>query len=196
MDSNNNNRVSDEAWESFWEERQKSLMGHILAWGRRRFITQALIKFMLKNMESGSILEAGRGTGEATILIAKKRNDKAILVDRSERALAIANCLSNKYSLAARLVKCDILELSKYLAPKEVDIVWNTGVIEHFPDVGNVLNEMALISRHYCVAIAPERSLFWLVFIKISFLLKLVPNDFFIHLYSGKELTDVVSKTG
>ena len=179
---NSNNRVSDEAWESFWEQRQKSLIGHILALGRRRFVTQAL--FMLKNTESGSILEAGCGTGEATILIAKKRNDKAILVDRSERALAIANCLSNKYNLAARLVKCDILELSKYLAPKEVDMVWNTGVIEHFPDVSNVLNEMALISRHYCVAIVPERSIFWLVFFQISRFLRLVPSDFFVRFFN------------
>lgn len=189
-----NNDKND--WEEFWEKRQKSLSGKFLYWGRRRFVTEALVDFMAKNTEKGVLLEAGAGTGEASILLAKRRGDEIILVDMSPKALSASRFLADKAGVRASFILCDISFLEKHVDRLKPDIAWNTGVVEHFDPVGPKLKIMAHCSRRFALAIMPQDSWFWRFFIGASRALKLVPKDFYIRLYGSKDFAEEVKNTG
>lgn len=180
-------------WDSFWENRQQRPLGKLVAFFRRRFVTTKLAEYIQRNSAKGTLIEAGCGSGEVTLLVASKRGDNVVLVDKSAIALANAKQLARQYNVEARLIECDITELSAHIESAPENIVYNIGVIEHFQDPSGILREMATVSGPYAMSVVPERSVFWLTFFLFSKLLGLVPPDFFVRFFSRKQLASLVA---
>jgi ubiquinone/menaquinone biosynthesis C-methylase UbiE len=188
--------IKTSEWDNFWKKRDKNPLGRFISWVRKRFVTTALVRYICSNTEKGVLIEAGCGSGEVTLQVAKKRGDKVILVDRSPEALALAKRKAEKYNLDLELLQCDIVELSKYISPAPGNIVYNVGVVEHFEDCSAVLKEMAKVSGSYAIAIIPQKSLFWKIFISFSRFMKLTPKDFVIYLYDRNTFKALIEAAG
>lgn len=184
------------SWDLFWEKKNKSLLKRIFFWVRQRFVTTRLADFLEEISSGNSILEAGCGSGEATILFAKKSGSQVCLVDYSDQALELAAVVAAFHGVHVRLVKADILNLSNIVGENAADVVWNCGVVEHFAELSAVLAEMDKCARKKSVIVVPEKSFFWIFFIAFNRALGLVEKDFFIRLYSLNELKVVIEKSG
>ena len=189
-------KETNERWDDFWDTREKRLLGRIVGIFRRRFVTTKLARYIRDNTEKGTLVEAGCGSGEITLRVAAERGDRAILVDYSRQALEVAERLAQSHGVEAKLVECDITELSEHVPPAPENTVFNIGVVEHFRDPKPVLREMARSSGRNTLAIIPERSVFWLVYFHAARLLGLVPTDFFVQFFNRKQLADLVAGAG
>jgi ubiquinone/menaquinone biosynthesis C-methylase UbiE len=189
-------RDSGSLWGVFWEIRKASYLGRLLACVRKRFINKAFIKFFLKSSHKGTLIEAGCGSADVALQISKIRGDKLVLVDISSNALNLAKKNATELNLKASFIQCDIENLSTQVKKTEDSIAFNIGVIEHFKDCTNVLQEMLKVSGRYSIAIVPENSIFWKTFIWIEFKLKLLPEDLYTYLFNQKELEGLAEKIG
>jgi uncharacterized membrane protein YbhN (UPF0104 family)/ubiquinone/menaquinone biosynthesis C-methylase UbiE len=188
--------TDSEGWDQFWCQRDRRPIGRLLSWVRRRFVTPKLVALVLKNTERGTLVEAGCGTGEVSLQSAKLRGDRVVLVDRSRRALVMAQRRSRALGVDADILQCDIVSLSAHVKSIPDATAFNIGVIEHFPDCSRVLLEMAKVSGRGAFAVIPERSFFWRVFVVATTWLGFVPDDFFIRLYSRDTLRSAVERVG
>lgn len=106
-------------------------------------ITKNINSFLTKN-KLKTILEAGSGSGKATLLLDSKF--KKTLLDISPNALKYALILSKKF----KTKKPSIIEASVFSMPFKkfnFDLVWNIGVIEHYSDkdIKEIFNEMVRV---------------------------------------------------
>lgn len=194
--NNTNQDLTSDQWDVFWEKRKKKHLGRFIGWFRYRFITSALIKYILRNTQKATLVEAGCGEGEVTLTVSKIRGDKVVLVDSSGRALSIARQKASKLGIPATFIQCDIEQLSNHIKHISNSIVYNIGVIEHFKDCTKVLQEMDIVSSIYALALIPEKSFFWNAYIALAFKLRMVPSSFYIYLFDESKLRRVVEKSG
>lgn len=194
--SNGGQEQDPEDWDDFWDKRGQTFLGRIISAVRRNLVTTRLVDYLDRQTAPGTLIEAGCGTGEVTLRLAQRRNDPVVLVDISPKALAMARALAKSMGVEAETRLCDIAALSRNLPPQEDGTVYNVGVIEHFADCSAILTEMARVGRKGALAVIPEKSLFWTVFVWLSRRLKMVPPDFFIILYDEKALKALVNRAG
>jgi ubiquinone/menaquinone biosynthesis C-methylase UbiE/uncharacterized membrane protein YbhN (UPF0104 family) len=187
-----NEKLKD--WDIFWQNRREKGLGRFISWVRHNFVTSAMIKYILNNTQKGTLVEAGCGEGEVTLSVSKIRDDKVVLVDKSNQALAIARQKALELGVEASFINCDIEQTSDHVAPSEDSVVYNIGVIEHFEDCTYILREMDKASGRYALALIPEKSIFWSTYIALSFKLGMVPSEFYVHLFDEAELRQVVKK--
>lgn len=188
--------VDAKDWDVFWQQRDRRLSGRIISWVRCRYVTPKLVSLVMRSTQRGTLLEAGCGTGEVALQTAKIRGDRVVLVDKSKKALNMAQRKSEEMGIDARVLLCDIADLSSSLQNEENVTAFNVGVIEHFIDCSEILNEMSNVSDKSALAVIPESSIFWRVFVGITSKLGLVPDDFFIKLYTKNGLRSVVEGAG
>lgn len=193
--SNGGQDQTPEDWDDFWDKRSQTFLGRIISSVRRNLVTTRLVDYLDRQIAPGILIEAGCGTGEVTLRLAKRRNDPVVLVDISPKALALAQALAKSMGVQTETRLCNIAELSRHL-PQEDGTVYNVGVIEHFTDCSAILTEMARVGRKGALAVIPEKSVFWTVFIWLSRRLKMVPPDFFIILFDEKALKAIVEQAG
>ena len=174
-------------WDDFWAHRRKNYFGRLIIWVRQIFVTPIMERFIIENTSKGTLIEAGCGTGEVTLNIAKQRGDHVYLVDYSSKALEIAKNHAFSMGITPKIVECDICDLSSHIPSIEDGYVFNIGVIEHYDmsDITTIIKEMAQVSGRWAFAVVPERSLFWRLYIFLSFKCNLVPDNFKIVLYSN-----------
>ena len=104
-------------WESYYNE-------------LRRFVLSRINRY-----RDPKILEAGSGSGKASILLG--REYKRTLLDMSDSALEYAKYLSRRFNADNILfLKGDIFKMP--FADKSFDFVWNIGVVEHYDEEGVV----------------------------------------------------------
>lgn len=108
----------------------------------------------------GSILEAGCGEGSQSLEIARLGRHKLTLLDFSETALARAKELFEREGLAAHFVREDILHPA---GKPEHDLVFNVGVLEHYPFEQQVAlaRAMASRSRNHVLIVVPNPLCYW-----------------------------------
>jgi|GEM_PF-1878899 len=105
-----------------------------------------LIQKLFVGKSSLSILEAGAGAGGTSMELANHLDVNSLcLVDVSPRALSFAQSitpvpLQNK----TRYIEADILQLS---LNESFDLVWNIGVIEHYP-LSTIRNMVEILFAH------------------------------------------------
>lgn len=90
------------------------------------------------------VLEAGSGSGKATLLLSKKLNKT--LLDISPVALEYAKYIADKFGVKGmNFIEGDIFSLP--FEDKSFDFVWNIGVIEHYEldDIKLIIKEMVRV---------------------------------------------------
>lgn len=116
----------------WWEEYYSEITGHINP--------------LFLNKENISILEAGSGSGKASILLNKKI--KKTLLDISEDALKYARYTAKKFDVdKIEYVQGDIFKMP--FSDKIFDFTWNIGVLEHYvaEEIIFILREMIRVTR-------------------------------------------------
>jgi len=104
------------------------------------------IKPLLYCYKDPHILEAGSGSGKASILLGK--NIKRTFLDISSEALKYAKFLSKKFDAKRiKFVKGNIFSMP--FKNKSFDFVWNIGVIEHysFENTIKIVQEMSRVLK-------------------------------------------------
>jgi 2-polyprenyl-3-methyl-5-hydroxy-6-metoxy-1,4-benzoquinol methylase len=127
-------------WSDYWETSgmrpDRSLRGRLL----RRYMAAAggmssarytlgILKRVLGDLRGLTVLDAGSGTGLNSLALAA-RGARVTLLDIAPQALAIAKTYYDEQGLEATLVSGSIFALP--FEDETFDVVWNTGVIEHF----------------------------------------------------------------
>jgi cyclopropane fatty-acyl-phospholipid synthase-like methyltransferase len=155
-----------------------------------------MVRFLLRRTASGVLVEAGCGTGEVSLEVARRRGDRVVLVDMSEEALQQAQAVFAAANIPVQALQCDVAELGDHLSRVGDATVFNIGVIEHAGDCTKMLQQMAALAGRKALVIVPERSAFWMGFVEASRRLRLVPEDFFILLYDVDTLKSAVRGAG
>lgn len=137
--SHQEERVAD-AWKAHWETSRmrpdQTLRGRVL----RRYIartgglantrhTLGILRAILGDVRGATILDAGSGTGLNSLALAH-RGANVTLLDIAPRALEIARTYYDEQNVSARYVEGSIFQMP--FSDATFDVVWNTGVIEHF----------------------------------------------------------------
>ncbi len=109
-------------------------------------ITEHVNCFFL-DKENKSILEAGSGSGKASMLLDKRI--KKTLLDISEDALKYAKHTAKKFDVNnLEYVEADIFKMP--FSNKNFDFTWNIGVLEHYEskEVISILREMIRVTKN------------------------------------------------
>ena len=123
LEINSDQKFSSFWWESYYNE-----------------LTNSVNEIMLAD-SLNTILEAGSGSGKATLLLNKKFYKT--LLDISPVALEYAKHIANKFEVA----NINFIEGNIFSMPfknNNFDFVWNIGVIEHYEldDIKSIIKEM------------------------------------------------------
>jgi 2-polyprenyl-3-methyl-5-hydroxy-6-metoxy-1,4-benzoquinol methylase len=129
-----------EAWQEHWKNSDMSphstRQGRFLRWYISKFggfainrLVLGVLEDQLGSAEGKSILDAGCGTGLNSLPLAAK-GAEVTLLDIAPEALKIAEVYYNELNLEAHYVSGSIFEMP--FDDGQFDLVWNTGVIEHF----------------------------------------------------------------
>ncbi|NQY99295.1 MAG: methyltransferase domain-containing protein [Bdellovibrionales bacterium] len=138
-DSEHIKTVAD-TWQEHWKNSDmapdSSRQGRFLRWYISKFGGFAINRLVLTVLEKQlgspkgkSILDAGCGTGLNSLPLAA-RGAEVTLLDIAPEALNIAETYYQELELKANYVSGSIFEMP--FEDGEFDLVWNTGVIEHF----------------------------------------------------------------
>jgi len=125
--------MSEEVWEKVWN---KSLITSDYSLKYLEFMDQ-----LEKSLPDGStVMEAGCGTGQTLAVFSKRHT--TIALDISPPALVLA-----KKAADSVLIRGTIFSIP--LRDESCDLVYNSGVIEHFPepDNGIAVREMARVTK-------------------------------------------------
>lgn len=128
-DENERKDFSSYWWESYYEE-----------------IT-TFVSRKLKRFNDPKILEAGSGSGKASLLLGKTYN--RTLFDISDSALEYARYLSKRFDIQnTNYVQGNIFDMP--FQNNSFDFVWNIGVVEHYEPEGvvNMASEMARVTSN------------------------------------------------
>ncbi|MDO8497712.1 MAG: class I SAM-dependent methyltransferase [bacterium] len=126
--NNNINHFSSYWWENYYRE------------------IAAYVKFKLNKFSNPKVLEAGAGSGKASILLGKKLD--RTLLDISDKALDFAKELVNKFNVEnIKYVKGDVFDMP--FRKDSFHLVWNIGVVEHynFEESARALAEMVRVTK-------------------------------------------------
>ncbi len=140
-----------EVWDNVWKETP-----------RMEEILNIKMKLITSFLGVGGMrtLEVGCGGGEDSLALAAK-GAKPVCTDVSKEALNLAKKNFKKFSISADLLMADGFRLP--LRDNSFDLVFNTGVIEHFRDPSYMIREMARVCRtgmHVCIFIPQTFNLY------------------------------------
>jgi len=140
-----------EVWDRFWadEPLERSILTKL---ARRGFIPAGsrvvtdVAAATLRAVRGRRVLDAGCGTAIASLELAGRGAD-VVLLDVSPTAVARARHLARVLGRNVTVVEGSIFDLP--FADGEFDLVWNTGVVEHFdlPDRRRAVSEMIRATR-------------------------------------------------
>lgn len=146
-----------ETWKQHWEQSDMrpdaSLRGKLI----RRYLTAVggfasmrhvlgIVERVVGELRGKTLLDAGAGTGLNSLPLAA-RGACVTLLDIAPPALAIARTYFEEQSLSAEYVEGSIFAMP--FADETFDVVWNTGVIEHFEpeERRRAVNEMLRVTK-------------------------------------------------
>ncbi|MEZ5402271.1 MAG: glycosyltransferase [Bryobacteraceae bacterium] len=109
--------------------------------------------------DGGEVLEAGSGAGYQSLALARTGRYRAALLDFSTEALAHARRLFSGAGAEGAFHEGDLAETGE----PEYDLVFNSGVLEHYPlaEQARLLRGMASRSRRYVLVLVPNRRCYW-----------------------------------
>lgn len=107
-------------------------------------------------VQGGSLLEAGCGSGHISSHLASS-GYKTTLLDFSEVAIKKARQLYERKNLEGNFVHSDLFEISAHSVDSH-DVVWNSGVLEHFDgwQVIEAMQKMASVAKKFVIILVPN----------------------------------------
>ena len=107
----------------------------------------------------GRVLEMGSGAGWQSLALARTGKFEVTLLDFSDKALDFSRRLFAREKIEAEFIQADAFELGQ----GQFDLVFNSGVIEHYNSnqQSALLQSMASRSRKYVLVLAPNQLCEW-----------------------------------
>ncbi len=136
--------LSSNVWEDIWK---RSPRLHI-RWYAEEFL-HYLIGWSLTKQYS-LFLEPGAGSGRFSYYLSKKGLEVVALDLSRSSVIAIRNLKQTRIGLL-HVIRADILHMP--FRDRAFDVVYNEGVVEHFPEPYRVLSEMVRVTRRLGIVI-------------------------------------------
>ena len=144
-----------------WDAYYGALKDELEPTGSVAALYRELAETMAAVVSSGSkVLEAGCGSAQTSLALARLGRYDVSLLDFSDEALAYARRVFERAGVQARFEVGDVLSGHD---SAEHDLVFNSGVLEHysFDDQVFFLRGMARRSRRYVFVLVPNRACYW-----------------------------------
>lgn len=127
---------------------------------RERQLGREIARFLQRQgiRPGARLLEAGCGSGHLSAVLAQE-GYATTLVDFSPRALEKARQTYARYNLQGEFVQGDLTRPETFAhAAQNADLVWNSGVMEHFPDdtAPAVFAHLARVARERLFILVPN----------------------------------------
>lgn len=142
----------DANWDKIWAK--KFAYGHLRDWAADVFLN---VYYLLKDIENPQILSAGCGRGLIDYWLIKVFGYKIVLLDNSVK------CVKNVRKAFRGVSKeefelCHASILNIPYPDNRFDLVWNSGVLEHFykEDYRRAIMEMVRVSKSYILIVVPS----------------------------------------
>lgn len=109
--------------------------------------------------DGGKTIEVGSGGGWQSLALARTGKFEVSLLDFSSEALNYSKRIFERENLQANFILGDAFDQST----PEYDLVFNAGVLEHYPlqEQANLLRAMASRSQKYVLTLVPNRENYW-----------------------------------
>jgi ubiquinone/menaquinone biosynthesis C-methylase UbiE len=184
----NGTRHEPERWDELWRSR------------KRLYVYRNVVKIadeFLGGLSGRRVLEVGCGRG-ATLLELARRGATVVGLDYSEEAIAVCRTLARKTGTRdrAEFVKADAQKLP--FESESFDFVFSVGLIEHFEDPTDILNEQRRVLRTggYCLVQTPQKYSAYTVLKKVLIRLGKWPYGGWETEFSDREISTLVSDVG
>lgn len=129
--------------EEFWEKRWRAVDSTVVARDAYYWIDTVKLKHVLRlNPSAGRALEVGCGSARISVFLAH-RGYEMVCMDLSSQALSLAARNASLYGTQCDLVKADALRLP--FKDGAFDMVFSTGLLEHFNDPSPIVAEMVRV---------------------------------------------------
>ncbi len=143
-------------WDQYWESH-----GGVQSWDFCSYLVWSVLKKEIGDIEGKSFAECGSGTGRISLRLIRE-GGKGILLDQSSNALSIGKRIFSLEKVEGKFVRGTILAIP--FKDEVCDIVWNSGVLEHFSEEEQIkcLKEMSRICKKegIVIVLCPHRSIF------------------------------------
>lgn len=180
-------------WEGYWKSR--TILSRIVDFMRTHYFVDIPIHH-LGNIKGKNILEAGCGTSESLVKIAKQAG-KVVGLDFSNKSISLSKVNFEKHKIPKEkysLVLGDIQKMK--FKDNSFDITFNAGVIEHFDDdkINNKpVKEMIRVTKkggRVVILVPCVYSLFYIYYLasRIPGLNKIYPGEESHRFYTFKML--------
>ena len=139
------------------------------------FMTKYIFEYMSNSVSfnNNQILELGAGLGRLSFLALENKPAKVTLIDSSKKALSLSKILfQKKPNKSYEIIDSDLFN---FLPDEKYDIVFSSGLIEHFQgaDRFKIIEKHISLSRKDCVIIHPTDTLYARWFNKFPLSIKL-----------------------
>ena len=120
-----------EYWDNYWKS--QTVVSKVVDFMRTHYFADIPL-YYIKNVKDKVILEAGCGSSETLVRLAKKAK-KVVGIDISKKSLLVSKAKFEKNKISKNKYSLVIGDIQKMkFKDNTFDITFNTGVIEHFDD--------------------------------------------------------------
>jgi glycosyltransferase involved in cell wall biosynthesis len=133
---------------------------HVCERVRQGMVPEWAVPLLDESQPGEVLLELGSGTGELSAYLATQGRN-VILLDYGQECLEFSREVFRRLGLNATYIHADIRNTFP-LPDRHVDIVWSSGVLEHFSDdeILHILRESRRVSRRRVISLVPNAASF------------------------------------
>jgi len=121
---------AEENWRNVWK---KTCLDRIPEWDQLSNIIFSFMQTIIPSFEGKKVLEEGSGTGRISLRISQLECADVILIDISRKITKYSRELARRKKVSANFIVASIFALP--VKSECLDIVWSSGVLEHFDSV-------------------------------------------------------------
>jgi len=138
-------KSSSDTWDGYWNPKKRSF-GKALIDFMREYYFKWIVLYLVGDVANKTVLEAGCGVCDSLVLLSKK-SKKVYGLDQSQDALKISDANFKKNGITSDRYELHVGDINAIPhRDNSFDIVFNAGVIEHFPDT-KPIREMIRVTK-------------------------------------------------
>lgn len=147
--------INTEVWNNLWAKQNWRL-------DCEQISRQQLVLSWIRNFNGKRIIELGAGTGLDSLYFKEKYAD-TVCLDYSQNSLKLIRINFKENKKSAKLIQGDIRYLP--IANEVMDIVYSSGVLEHYPEPTPLINEMVRITKKggIIICFVPQTFAWWTI---------------------------------